>query len=396
MLDVRDVTVRFPTSDGQPAAVIDGVSLRVSRSEIVGLLGPSGSGKSTMLRVIAGLHHPDEGQVWIDGRDVTEVPTHRRGVGMVFQNEQLFPHRSVAQNIEFGLRMLKHTEMQRHRRTAALLALVGLDGFAGRSVTDLSGGERKRVALARSLAPDPTVLLLDEPLTGLDRALHDRLAVDLASILRAADTTVLLVTHDGDEAAAIADRVVEIDDLGAAARVSAGRREFDAASTQHSGSGAGAPGPIPEVVAVTAADTYELRRTVLRKDTPSNAVVYPGDDDDETRHLAVRAGERILAVSTWIAAPLPGEPGVAGLQLRGMAAAPGAVGRGYGTLLLDAGRRRAEELEVGVVWARARSTALTFYLERGFEALGEEFIDDTSGLPHRLVVRWVSTSRLPD
>lgn len=213
MLSVRDVTVRFPAPDGHAVAVLDGVSLEVAPAEIVGLLGPSGSGKSTLLRVVAGLHQPDEGQVWIDGREVTAVPTHRRGVGMVFQDEQLFPHRSVAQNIEFGLRMAGQSEPQRRQRTAELLALVGLDRFQRRTVTDLSGGERKRVALARSLAPDPRVLLLDEPLTGLDRALHDRLATDLASILRTADTTVLLVTHDGDEAAAIADRVVDIADL---------------------------------------------------------------------------------------------------------------------------------------------------------------------------------------
>lgn len=143
--------------------------------------------------------------------------------------------------------------------------------------------------------------------------------------------------------------------------------------------------PQPEVVVVAAADTYQLRRTVLRKATPSPSVVYPGDDDAETRHLAVRAGQRIVAVSTWIPAPFPGVPDVAGLHLRGMATAPEARGRGYGTLLIHAGRRRAGELEVGVVWARARATALTFYLEHGFEAVGDEFIDDTSALPHRLV-----------
>ena len=140
-----------------------------------------------------------------------------------------------------------------------------------------------------------------------------------------------------------------------------------------------------DVVTVRAADTYELRRTVLRKATPSSAVAYAGDDDPETRHLAVRAGRTILAVSTWIPAPLPGEPDVPGLQLRGMATAPEARGRGYGTALLEAGRRRAEKLDVGVLWARARSSALSFYVERGFEAVGDDFIDDTSGLPHRLV-----------
>lgn len=225
MLDVRDVTVRFPAPDGRRAVVLDGISLHVPPSAIVGLLGPSGSGKSTLLRVIAGLHHPDEGRVWLEGRDVTDMPTHRRGIGMVFQDEQLFPHRSVAQNIEFGLRMARRSEATRRRRTAELLALVGLDGFERRAVTDLSGGERKRVALARSLAPDPRVLLLDEPLTGLDRVLHDRLVVDLASILRTTSTTVLLVTHDHDEAASIADRVLQISDLSRPSAATVGADE---------------------------------------------------------------------------------------------------------------------------------------------------------------------------
>lgn len=145
--------------------------------------------------------------------------------------------------------------------------------------------------------------------------------------------------------------------------------------------------PEPEVIAVAAAETHELRRTVLRKATPSPGVAYPGDDDADTRHLAIRVGRRIVAVSTWIPAPFPFDADVAGLHLRGMATAPEARGRGYGTLLLDAGRRRADELHVAVVWARARSTALGFYLDRGFEAVGDEFVDDTSGILHRVVRR---------
>lgn len=166
------------------------------------------------------------------------------------------------------------------------------------------------------------------------------------------------------------------------ARLSVKRCENDAVSAQSCEDGGVS---VPEMVAVAAADTYELRRNVLRKATPSPEVAYPGDDHAETRHLAVCDGQRILAVSTWIPAPFPGEPDAAGLQLRGMATAPEARGRGYGTMLLGAGRRRAEELGVRVVWARARSTALGFYVGHGFEATGDEFIDDTSGLPHRLV-----------
>lgn len=203
MLDVRDVTVRFGER-----TVLDRVSLTVAEGEVVALLGPSGSGKSTLLRVIAGLLVPDGGSIWVDGIDVSAVPAHRRQIGMVFQDEQLFPHLTVAANVGFGLRMRGRPKGEIATRVAELLDLVGLPSLADRHVTKLSGGEAKRVALARSLAPQPRVLLLDEPLTGLDRDLHDRLAGDLATLLRATGTTALLVTHDPDEAATIADRTV--------------------------------------------------------------------------------------------------------------------------------------------------------------------------------------------
>ena len=193
--------------------VLDGATLTVATGEIVALLGPSGSGKSTLLRVIAGILTPDRGTVHVGGVDVTRVPTHRRSVGMVFQDEQLFEHLDVHGNVEFGLRMRGDPPETRRRRVVELLELVGLAGFERRSVRQLSGGEAKRVALARSLAPSPSVLLLDEPLTGLDRQLHDRLVDDLGAILRAEGTTSLVVTHDHDEAEAIADRVVMVTEL---------------------------------------------------------------------------------------------------------------------------------------------------------------------------------------
>ena len=194
-------------------AVLDGVDLAIDRGEIVALLGPSGSGKSTLLRVIAGIVVPDSGSVLIDGDDVTRRPTHERGVGMVFQDNQLFPHMSVLDNVAFGLRMAGRSRPDRERIGRDWLERVGLSGFADRRVTDLSGGEAKRVALARTLAPAPSVVLLDEPLTGLDRELHDRLAGELARLLRAAGVTALLVTHDPDEATTIADRTVLLADL---------------------------------------------------------------------------------------------------------------------------------------------------------------------------------------
>lgn len=209
MLEIDDVSIAF---DGTP--VLDGVALTVDDGEVVALLGPSGSGKSTLLRIVAGLETPDRGIVRVAGRDVTRVATHRRGVGMIFQDEQLFPHRDVARNIAFGLEMSGHDAAARHHRVRELLELVGLTGFERRRVTDLSGGEAKRVALARALAPRPSVLLLDEPLTGLDRELHDRLVGEVADILRATGTTAVWVTHDREEAESVADRVLDLPALG--------------------------------------------------------------------------------------------------------------------------------------------------------------------------------------
>lgn len=208
MLTVRDITVTF-----DEAVVLDDVTLDVADGEIVALLGPSGSGKSTLLRVVAGIVSPDLGSVSIDGIDMTATPTHRRGVGMVFQDEQLFPHLDVGGNVAFGLRMAGVPNAERRTRTAELLTLVGLDGFAGRSIERLSGGEAKRVALARSLAPTPDVLLLDEPLTGLDHDLRIRLAEELGAVLRSTGTTSIWVTHDREEADLVADRVVRLGDL---------------------------------------------------------------------------------------------------------------------------------------------------------------------------------------
>jgi thiamine transport system ATP-binding protein len=193
--------------------VLHTVSLTIEPGEIVALQGPSGSGKSTLLRAIAGLLPIASGRVEVGGQDVTEVATHRRGVGMVFQDEQLFGHLDVAGNVGFGLRMQNIERRQRAPRVAEMLTMVGMTNFGGRRVHTLSGGEAKRVAVARSLAPAPRLLLLDEPLTGLDDALHDQLCADIPAWIRAQQLTALWVTHSGNEAHAIADRVLGIDDL---------------------------------------------------------------------------------------------------------------------------------------------------------------------------------------
>ena len=202
MLTLSSVTVRY----GDVAAV-DDVSLSLPTGEVLAVLGPSGCGKSTLLRAVAGLEPVSSGTIAYDRRDLAGVPTHRRGFALMFQDGQLFAHRSVAANVAYPLRLRRLTRQARTARVEELLALVGLDGYGDRTPGTLSGGERQRVALARALAVEPRLLLLDEPLSALDRVLRERLAADLRGILREAGTTALLVTHDHDEAFAVADRM---------------------------------------------------------------------------------------------------------------------------------------------------------------------------------------------
>ncbi|GGC00529.1 ABC transporter ATP-binding protein [Cellulomonas carbonis] len=210
-LRVEDVVVLYRDDDGTTKAAVDGLTLAVAPGEVVALLGPSGSGKSSLLRAVAGLEPVARGRVTWDGTDLAGVPVHRRGMGLMFQDGQLFPHRDVARNVAFGLQMQRVPRAERARRVAELLDLVGLAGFGDRDVASLSGGERQRVALARSLAPRPRLLLLDEPLSALDRALRERLADDVRAALTATGTTALFVTHDHDEAFAVADRIAVMD-----------------------------------------------------------------------------------------------------------------------------------------------------------------------------------------
>ena len=184
---------------------VDGVDLEVAAGEVVALLGASGSGKSSLLRAVAGLEDVAAGEVAWDGRSMVRVPVHKRGFGLMFQDGQLFEHRDVGSNIAYGLTGLPRA--QRGERVREMLELVGLPGFERRRVTTLSGGQAQRVALARALAPAPRLLLLDEPLSALDRALREQLATDVRTILRQGGTTALYVTHDQDEAMTVADRV---------------------------------------------------------------------------------------------------------------------------------------------------------------------------------------------
>ncbi|MGW4163668.1 ABC transporter ATP-binding protein [Streptomyces sp. NPDC004788] len=207
MLTLTAATVRFGDR-----AVLDAVDLEVAEHEIVCVLGPSGSGKSTLLRAVAGLQPLDGGRVSLGGVDQAGVPVHRRGVGLMFQDHQLFPQRDVAGNVAFGLRMRGASKAEQASRVAELLDLVGLPGAGRRAVSALSGGEQQRVALARALAPRPRLLMLDEPLGQLDRGLRERLVVELRRLFGQLGTTVLAVTHDQGEAFALADRVVVMRD----------------------------------------------------------------------------------------------------------------------------------------------------------------------------------------
>ena len=199
-LSVRGLAVTY----GDLRAV-DGVDLEVAAGEVVALLGASGSGKSSLLRAVAGLEDVTAGEVAWAGRSMVRVPVHKRGFGLMFQDGQLFEHRDVGSNIAYGLTGLPRA--QRGERVREMLKLVGLPGFERRRVTTLSGGQAQRVALARALAPAPRLLLLDEPLSALDRALREQLATDVRTILRQGGTTALYVTHDQDEAMTVADRV---------------------------------------------------------------------------------------------------------------------------------------------------------------------------------------------
>ncbi len=204
MLTVENIAKSFAPG----VRVLNDVSTQMNDGEVACLLGPSGCGKTTLLRIIAGLETPDSGRVLFNGEDLVGQPVYLRRFGYMFQDYALFPHMNVAANIAFGLRMAGWNAGRRQRRVDEMLALVNLVGYQRRSVDELSGGEQQRVALARTLAPSPRLLLLDEPLANLDRLLREELVDELRGILKQVEVTTIFVTHDQAEAFALADHVV--------------------------------------------------------------------------------------------------------------------------------------------------------------------------------------------
>ena len=207
MIELSGVSVRYGA-----VTALERVDLAVEAGELVALLGPSGSGKSTLLRVVAGLELPDEGTVAIDGRDLTYAPPQQRGIGFVFQHYAPFPHLTVWENVAFGLRVRRTPRDQVRRRVERLLAMVGLSKFAGRRPHQLSGGQRQRMALARALAIEPRVLLLDEPFSALDAHVRRKLRAWLRELHDELGATTLMVTHDRAEAMELADRIAVLND----------------------------------------------------------------------------------------------------------------------------------------------------------------------------------------
>jgi sulfate transport system ATP-binding protein len=226
VITVRDVTKHFGTF-----AALDGISLEVPDGSLTALLGPSGSGKSTLLRVVAGLEGPDSGTVEIDGQDATGVPPQRRGIGFVFQHYAAFKHMTVRDNVAFGLTVRKLPKAQVGEKVGELLGIVGLSGYQDRYPNQLSGGQRQRMALARALAVEPRVLLLDEPFGALDAKVRTELREWLRVLHERVPVTTILVTHDQEEAMSVADRIVVMND-GRIEQVGHPRELYDAPANQ--------------------------------------------------------------------------------------------------------------------------------------------------------------------
>lgn len=238
-------------------AVAD-VSLTVPEGELIALLGPSGCGKTTTLRMVAGFIQPTQGRILVDGKDITQLPPYKRGMGMVFQSYALFPHMDVYGNVVFGLQMAKVPKSEARERVMAALKRVRLDQYAKRRISELSGGQQQRVALARALVTEPTVLLLDEPLSNLDAKLRDEMRDEIRSIQQDIGITTLFVTHDQVEALTMSDRVVVLNE-GAVEQIGTPERIYEHPGTRFVADFIGRANFFP--ASVEASDATESRLT---------------------------------------------------------------------------------------------------------------------------------------
>jgi putative spermidine/putrescine transport system ATP-binding protein len=264
------------------ATVLSELSIAVSKGEFVSLLGPSGCGKTTLLRIIAGLLAPDTGSIAVAGRDLTRIAAHKRNIGVVFQNYALFPHLTVAENVAFGLQARRTPKVEVAARVKEALSLVRMGDFADRGVTSLSGGQQQRIAVARSIAVKPALLLLDEPFSALDRKLRETMQIELRRLLRDLGITSIFVTHDQDEALVMSDRIAvmnegQIEHLGVAAEIYGRPKslfvlEFVGQSTRLRGTVLGQSGSLVEVE--TALGTVRGRGS-FRTGSPVVVAVRP-------------------------------------------------------------------------------------------------------------------------
>ncbi|MGG5822860.1 ABC transporter ATP-binding protein [Falsiroseomonas sp. HW251] len=294
-LVVNGVSKRFRST-----TVLDDLSLAVGKGEFVSLLGPSGCGKTTLLRILAGLLEPDGGTVRLAGQDMGRLPPHRRNVGVVFQNYALFPHLTVAENVAFGLKARRAPKAEIGPRVATLLEMVQLGSLASRAIAQLSGGQQQRVAMARALAVNPELILLDEPLSALDRKLRETMQVELRRLLRELGMTAIFVTHDQEEALALSDRIAvmntgRIEHLGTPAEIYARPAtpfvlDFVGQSTALTG------------------EVIEAQDGMLTVQTTAGTLRAPG-------HFATRSRVMVAVRPERIAAQAPADEGWTGIAL---------------------------------------------------------------------------------
>jgi putative spermidine/putrescine transport system ATP-binding protein len=277
------VSIRSAAKRYGSVVALDDVSLDIAPGEFVSLLGPSGSGKTTLLGILGGFVQPSSGSVWVGERDVTFMPPHKRDIGIVFQNYALFPHMTVGQNVAFPLRARREPKAGWSRKVADALAMVDLAGYENRGIAQLSGGQRQRVALARAMVFEPQLILMDEPLSALDKQLRETMQIELRRLHRKLEATIVYVTHDQREALTMSDRVAVMKN-GRLVQIDTPERLYDRPCNAFVASFIGEAKMLP--VTRAGADAVTLGDTVLR-------VAHPLPHDD-TLLLAVQTEKLII------------------------------------------------------------------------------------------------------